>query len=52
MTKSIFSVSIEKRYLHKVSFENMLSTFLLLLLLLLLLLFIQDIYYKELIAKN
>ena len=50
MTKSIFSVSIEKRYLHKVSFENMLSTFLLLLLLLLL--FIQDIYYKELIAKN
>ena len=51
MTKSIFSVSIEKRYLHKVSFENMLSTFLLLLLLLLLL-FIQDIYYKELIAKN
>ena len=49
MTKSIFSVSIEKRYLHKVSFENMLSTFLLLLLLLL---FIQDIYYKELITKN
>ena len=27
MTKSILSLGIEKQYLHKVSFENMLSTY-------------------------